>query len=390
MASGLKYALISALVLIFATTGFSQGFSDDKFDLSGYVQFTPVRIQTTVQGFSEQQTWWDYRLQNRLNLKWYASQSFTFTAETRTRLFAGDLVKEVPGYSDLINTDTGYTNLSYLLADEDTWFLHFIPDRLYAEYSLDKWSFRVGRQRINWGVNMLTNPNDLFNIYSLYDFDYPERPGSDAVRIQYHLDWASRIELAWSPAEDMRNSTLAMLYGFNRNEYDIQLITGVYKSRLAVGGGWAGNLNNAGFKGELMFYYDEIGGSKNASYVAAISADYMFNNGLFAVGEIVYNDGGGNQQNYSLLGAELRADNPTFSRYQVTSQLTYAVTPLMNTGLTIVGYPDEQAVFISPNVTYSALTNLDFTMLVQFFAVGDDSIFSEAGNVLAATLKWSF
>ena len=60
----------------------------------------------------------------------------------------------------------------------------------------EKWELTLGRQRINWGVNLAFNPNDLFNAYSLIDFDYQERPGSDAIRFQYFTNELSSFETA--------------------------------------------------------------------------------------------------------------------------------------------------------------------------------------------------
>ena len=38
-------------------------------------------------------------------------------------------------------------------------------------------------------MNLVWNPNDLFNAFSFVDFDYEERPGSDALRIQKYTGY---------------------------------------------------------------------------------------------------------------------------------------------------------------------------------------------------------
>jgi hypothetical protein len=86
----------------------------------------------------------------------------------------------------------------------------------------------------------------------------------------------------------------------------------------------------------------------------------------------------------------LRVDNPTISRYQLTGSISYPFTPLLNGGITSAVYPDEQAMYVSPSVTISVLSNLDLTMLGQWFTGSESSVLSDAGTVLAATLKWSF
>jgi len=198
----------------------ADGWTGDNLHVRGYVQGMPLRISADLPEPIGDGSWMEYRLQNRLNVRWTPSTHVTFHWQMRTRLFAGDLVGdindwavEIPGfprYAEAIDVDDGLVNLSWLIADYDRWLLHYIPDRLYMEWNRGDWNVRLGRQRVNWGVNMITNPNDIFNIYSFYDFDYPERPGSDAIRIQRFLGFSSRMELAVSPDRDLENSVAAM------------------------------------------------------------------------------------------------------------------------------------------------------------------------------------
>lgn len=391
----MKLIIILLAITLWAATAFGQ-FSSDDIRLSGYAQAMPVWISADLPEPFERDSFWEYRLQNRLNVEWYISSNLTFNWQMRTRFFAGDLVNDlndIPelGYADLIDVDDGIVNLSWVIADRDTWLLHYIPDRLNLDWDKDNWKITVGRQRVNWGINTVTNPNDLFNIYSFYDFDYPERPGTDAVRVQHFLDWASRLEFAYSPARDTRNSVVAGMYAFNTRGYDIQLITGYYRHRWTLGGGWAGSINQVGFKGEGMIFTDleETNESRDSNIIAALSADYMFENNLFLVVEGLYNKDGGRDE-FLLLGEPLSADNPSFSRYQITTQIVYPFNPILQGSLAGIYYPDEEAVFISPSISWSVSENTDFNLLSQIFAGSDDSAFSNAGSVVAASLKWHF
>jgi hypothetical protein len=386
----LKYLILISTFFFCSANAVAQ-FQSDDFELSGYVQGMPVWINADLPPPFEKDSFWEYRLQNRLNFQWYLSSDLTFNWEMRTRLFAGDLVQDIPFYAEAIDQDDGLVNLSWLIADQEKWLLHYIPDRLNLDWYSGNWQITAGRQRVNWGINTITNPNDLFNIYSFYDFDYPERPGSDAVRIQYFLDWASRVELAYRPARDVKNSVAAMLYGFNTSGYDIQLITGYYQNRWAVGGGWAGSIRQTGFKGEMMFFTDleDQPGEKPSNLIAAISADHMFENSLFLIVEALYNKNGGGE-NFLLLGEPLSADNPSFSRFQFSAQGSYPFSPIWSGSLAAITYPDEEAMFISPSVTWSAMQNLDVNLLAQIFLGSDDSAFSSAGSVVAGSIKWNF
>ena len=89
-----------------------------------------------------------------------------------------------------------------ILEDFDQMVFHIMIDRLYLQWNDDSWQFKVGRQRINWGVNLAWNPNDIFNAYSLYDFDYEERPGTDALRFQKFIGYAGGYEIAIKIADN--------------------------------------------------------------------------------------------------------------------------------------------------------------------------------------------
>ncbi len=390
----MKYVIIFAAIVLWGTHVQAQ---QENLEISGYLQAMPVWIQADLPEPFKSDSFWEYRLQNRLNIRYSLSPSLTLNWQMRTRFFAGDLVSELndipgAGYADLIDRDEGLVNMSWVVADRDNWLLHYIPDRLNLDWYSDEWRITAGRQRINWGINMITNPNDLFNIYSFYEFDYPERPGTDAIRVQHFIDWASRVELSYSPARDMKNSVVAALYAFNTRQYDIQIISGYYRNRFGAGGGWAGNLRESGFKGEVMLFTDleeRAGGNRETDIVAALSADHMFENSFFLVIEALFNSGGGQDQ-FLLLGEPLSADNPSFSRWQFTGQGSYPFNPLLNGSLAVIWYPDEKALFLSPSFTYSVTQNLDLNAVTQFFWGSDDSVFSDAGNVVAASLKWNF
>jgi hypothetical protein len=384
----MKQITLIVTLLICASTAFAQS---DKLEIGGYLQGMPVRIAADLPEPLDADAFWEYRFQNRLNLQWYISSDITFHWEMRTRLFAGDLVEEIPSYANAIDTDPGYVNLSLMIEENDTWLLHYIPDRLNVDWYTDDWRVTAGRQRINWGINTVSNPNDLFNIYSFYDFDYPERPGTDAIRIQHFIDWASRIEFAYSPARNARNSVAAGMFTFNTRGYDIQMITGYYRHKWAAGGGWAGSIRQAGFKGEIMTFMDldKEGNSRSVNLVAALSADYIFSNNLFLVAEFLYNKNGGREQ-FLLLGEPLSAENPSYSRYQMTVQGSFPFSPILNGSLAGIYYLDEKAGFLSPSITWSVLQNLDLNILFQMFVGSDDSAFSNAGNIVAGSLKWHF
>src|SRR6185312_11337071 len=138
-------------------------------------------------------------IHNRLIFKYYAPAGFTFDAELRNRLYYGEEVSSNPAFSASLGTDNGYFDLSSKVINAHSMILYSQLDRLNINWHSDKWDVTIGRQRINWGVALAWNPNDVFNAYNLLDFDYEERPGNDAVRIQHYFSNTSSIELAAKP-----------------------------------------------------------------------------------------------------------------------------------------------------------------------------------------------
>ena len=87
--------------------------------------------------------------------------------------------------------------MQWSLVDNSNVVLSVIADRFYYQFAAEKLELRLGRQRINWGINTTWNPNDIFNSYNIYDFDYEEREGSDAIRLKYFPNYQSSLDLAY-------------------------------------------------------------------------------------------------------------------------------------------------------------------------------------------------
>ena len=256
-------------------------------------------------------------IHNRINFKWYTSKKFTAVIEMRNRLMFGNLVKDFPGYKKTVDVDNGLVNLSWITAQSNSWFVHSMIDRAYLDYSSGKWQIRAGRQRVNWGVNLVWNPNDIFNTFSYFDFDYEERPGADAVRIQYYTGTTSSAELVYKPGRYQAHSAMAGLYRFSRWDYDFQFIAGQAGNDWVLGGGWSGDIRGAGFRGELTHFEPRTKISVRAT-VASVSADYTFSNGWYIHTSLLYNSNGkiGKAGGMDLLfNPDMSAKQLSFARY---------------------------------------------------------------------------
>ena len=147
----------------------------------------------------------------REQISWEPSEHFSMGSGIRTRLFYGEWVRFQPGWSDLLDTDPGLVDMSFVPIDKSSLLGSVIIDRLWGQWQKGKWQVRLGRQRINWAMALLWNPNDLFNAYNFIDFDYEERPGNDALRIKYQLGDFKEIEWAVAPGKTTGRKPLPLL-----------------------------------------------------------------------------------------------------------------------------------------------------------------------------------
>jgi hypothetical protein len=231
----------------------------------------------------------DFLLHNRINVKIYLNDRVTFAAEFRNRLFTGDMAKMGKIYSEMIGADEGLVDMSWNIFTERSFFLNSTVDRLWLDLNFDKFQARIGRQRINWGQTFVWNPNDIFNVYSFFDVDYIERPGSDAIRLQYYPSWSSAFELAVK-ADSEKDITAAGLFRFTKWGYDIQFLAGYSNSAdIVAGAGWSGSLGSLSFRGEGS-WFRPIESFKDTTGTSIITAglDKIFKDNSMAQVQLMY------------------------------------------------------------------------------------------------------
>ncbi|HSN47722.1 MAG TPA: hypothetical protein VLR29_03080, partial [Flavobacterium sp.] len=181
------YKYIAIVFLTFLGTTIDAQTDDAKpswIELHGYIK--NIQNTTFVQKIDSNAS--TNLIHNRLNFKFNIAPKITGRLEIRNRIFYGEQIEQTPNFGDIINQDNGYFHLSHLWINEDSFVAQSLIDRMLVHYSDEKWDVTIGRQRINWGINTVWNPNDLFYAFNLLEFDYEERPGSDAVRIQHNLN----------------------------------------------------------------------------------------------------------------------------------------------------------------------------------------------------------
>jgi len=368
-------ALAILLILFLNINAFSQSGSK-KLELEGYVSnmlsynYIPKGYGSLL-GLDPSKAQWisNHYLHNRLNLFAYPTKNLKGSVQLRNRFFYGDYIDQIPGYAETLEMDNGIVDLSGNLIDKNKYALNMAVDRLWLQYTIGKLDIKAGRQRINWSQTYAFNPNDIFNTYSFFEVDYPERPGNDAFRFSYYSGSTSTVEAVVSLDSAMRISA-AGLYRFNKWSYDFQFLAGVISEQdYVIGAGWAGNIEGAGFRGEASYFHPkENFGDTTGVFVASVSFDYMFSNSLYIQLEGLYNQIKDNEVNFfQIFNKPLTPKTLSFTEYTILANGSYPITPLWNSSISVLYYPKMDAVFLGPSIEYLATNNLSVSVFWQTF-----------------------
>ena len=379
------FALIS--IVGFCISLFAQ--EPAKYEVKGYIkdlQNVFIPKPDSIPWFS------DNTFENRLQLKYYPKNWLTFDVQARTRFMYGDFVEQIPGYKDYIDSHMGYIDMSVLWGSNRSFLAISELDRLNCALTFNQWQITLGRQRINWGIDLIWNPNDIFNTYSYFNFEYAEHPGVDAVDIKYYTGTLSFAELVYEFNETFDKSSLGGLYRFNTHEYDIQILTGKMKTDLVGGIGWSGRIGNAAFRGEASYFHPYKTDSTDV-FVGSVSADYSFPNTLYIQGGFLFNSNGAasNTGNMDLFSNQATSPKTlSKGKYTLFAQASGQLTPLVTPGIAVMLNPSDESLFISPSVTVSIAENFDLSTIGMFFLGNENTEFENIGQLVYLKINWSF
>ncbi len=361
-----------------------------NWTLNGYVKY----MQTISFQHIDKQWMTDNLIHNRLIFNWNITNNLTFNTQIRNRVIYGETVTNLPQYPDIINQDYGLVNLTGNLFEGKSVFMNTTFDRLFLDYNLGKFQITIGRQRINWGQSFVWSPNDLFNYYSFFDFDYEEKPGSDAVRIQFYPSYSSKLDLAVK-IDSAKKVTAALLYRFNKWNYDIQFMGGWYNGRdFVVGGGFSGSLLQGGLSGELSYFHPRKNFSDTTgTFVASLGYNYTFANSLMLQFEALYNGYGKQTGDFNLKEFYfmwLTPQNLSLTKLSFFGQVSYPFTPLFTGTLSVMYNPNDHSIYTGPSLSYSLIENLELSVYGQYFTSQTPADEGGKGVFLYWRLKWSF
>lgn len=397
----MKHLIANIAILFFSITCFcslsAQNPGVKKWTLGGYIS-----NMQTVMDIDSLEGYWLYQSQfhNRLNFEWYPASPLLFTFQARNRVMYGDFIRmDVDDqYARSLDEESGWMDLSFNLSAGRSYIINTAIDRLYLQLELDKLWITLGRQRINWGQTFIWNPNDWFNTYSFFDFDYEERAGSDAVRLRYFTGFASSAEFAVK-IDSAKNVTAAFLLKANKWQYDFQLLGGILANDdFGIGIGWSGHIKSIGFRGEMNYFHPTENPSDTSGlFFVSMGFEHIFSNSLMIQFEGLYSQQPKGFDEISFVEyyqKPLSVKTLSFTEWNFFGQVTYPFTPLLNGALSAMYFPNIDGFFVGPSISYSLANNLDFSLFLQIFSgeypIGEEANKRHTLNFGFARFKYSF
>jgi hypothetical protein len=388
----------------FAAT--AQGERSEIFELDGYLKEMPsmyiLQKEVPVSATENMKRTWYNLVHNRMNFKINVATNLKLNIGMRNRFLAGGLIHTIPQYADVLSVDQGLVDLSWNIFNKRGAVFNTSFDRVCMDLTLKTVQIKIGRQRVNWGIGLVWNPNDIFNAFSYIDFDYEERPGSDAVSISWYRSATSTLDvvgkISRNPADSARLSTLAARYLFNLKNYDLQFIAGKFNDDFISGFGWSGAIKNVSFRGEMSVFTPVMNRNihHKTTVVATIEFDYTFGNQLYLHSAALFNSSGKTQnpEGMNLLATQndLSAKKLSYGKYELFGQAAYPVSPVSRIGLAAMLNPVDLSTYLTPNCVFSLADNLELMLNAQLLLGKSNTEYAVNGNIYAAfaRLKWNF
>jgi hypothetical protein len=373
-------AAVAALVLVVCSAPMNAVAAVSALEAGGYVKELLSRMDTSPPGSDSTVGKWQSTLQVRVDLHFYPAESFTAGLGSRHLLTVRRNIGGETSYADQINpAGDYYLDLEASSAGGNS-VLTSAVDRLWVDWTCRRLEVTAGRQRIAWGTCLVWNPTDLFNPYSVLDFDYEEKPGSDALRIEVYTGAVSKVELAGGPGRKSEDVTYGAHYLASLWGYDVSIVGGWEKRVWRWGAGWSGQMMGAGLRGEVLYskpgativpdasarpgppYSDGAAKAVGDFWTLALSCDYTFRSSFYVVSEFLYDglgtrgDAGDRWSNLAVTG-ELSP-----ARYSVFQEFAYNLTPLLRAEAFAILNPDDRSWSSVSSLAYSIATDWELRL----------------------------
>lgn len=387
----MKQRILSWLLLFAANVAGAWAQKMEAPHFSGYLKNSTLLASTRPDLLEE--NLWQNIIYQRLNVDWRLHPSLRVEAGVRNQLYTGNATL-LSYIEENIDKDGGWANCSWNVFSRDNMLYHLNIDRLSLRWAHHAWEVKIGRQRINWGQTLGWNPNNIFNPYLFFQFNYSEIPGCDAIRTTYYHSPTSYTEFAAS-LNRRGKLTAALLHNHQAEGATSQFMGGIYRGEDAVVGGaltttWGGcNLRMEG-----TYFHPVVHGEERDELLqVSAGADYIFSNNLAVQGEVFYQSRSVNTELWNLF--DFYADPQSVrelsvSRWSVLAQVAYPFNSRFSARLSGAYFADKQFSYARLYLNYRLSRNLEASLFAHYFNYAHEEPIRLRAQLGVLQCKWNF
>ncbi|MBS2132115.1 hypothetical protein KEX41_28420 (plasmid) [Burkholderia thailandensis] len=323
----------------------------------------------------------------RLELKGNLSEHVAIDLEYDNELLAGSYLHTTQFAIQKNLEPDQFVDLDGTYLNSGSWYGQHRLYRGNVTFSSGDTDVRIGRQRIAWGTGRFFSPLDLLNPLNPIAIERDERLGVDAVLAEHKLGPLSRVSAVYAPEHGGADSSMALNWHSNAHGIDYSVVGGRIGNEQLAGFDMASQIGAAGVRAEFTMNHATTG----AAYQRALIAlDYAFANTLTLSGELYYNGAGTTNPSAYDFASLFAGTIQNVAKHYLGGYVSYEITPLLKwEGFAVLNL-DDGSRFLSPVLTYSVKTNVDWTIGAQLFMGSNGSEYGHLHNVYYTQLQWFF
>lgn len=359
--------------------------SDNTTELHGYYKILPISSRSTT---SDEEF---FAVTNRLRLDFKKQLNpWEFCLTLDNEAVVNDFA-DTPDFDAIRSQEqkkVAALDLDKVSTDNDHLYLKHSIYRAYVKYYQPEFQATVGKQAIDFGKLRFYSPLDVFNPVGELAIEHDERPGVDAVNLNYSPEAFAGINAVVAPGRNDETTGGGLKLYHKISTYDAALIAATVRKDQIYGFSFDGYLKSAGFRGELAHVREDNG--RNFPR-AGLGLDYTFSDKLYGLVEQFYNGGNDDTDSTAFTTSYLTARRVMSLKRNLTSLwLKYSLTPLWTLNNYVVYDWDGKSAALNPEMVYNLSRNVDLKLGTQFFWGNDGAEFGSYENVYYAEVKLFF
>ena len=353
----------SVLIIIFGLHGNLS--AQTEYEITGYFINMPL-YQKPSKEFTEIFGYDNNILTNISRLRIRPTLYFTNDIWLNTEYEINSLLFNSAGLFNLLeitNSRRQLIDLSWNLSSGNQLIINHFIDRLYLKYNFEFGDITIGRQRIAWGTGRVWNPTDLFNPINPANFAKTEKDGVDAISFKWNSGNFTDINFVFNPSKKISNSNYGFRFRTNYNEYDFSIVSGNFDDSYIIGCDFAGNLYDAGIRGEGIYSFEDNNSDGYLKYILGL--DYQFTPQFYSAIEYHYN-GKGKEGifNYEL-NELLNGKILNLGKHYFYLGSSYLLSPLFTLTFSNIFNINDSSGYVILSGNYSLSDNIDASIGLQ-------------------------